>query len=101
MTFDMSEIADALRDPMLNPSWVVMILDLPALGIKEWRSVSLDTAFQALLDLSTKIEVHGDPSSWRLQLNQQLANGMTPIVKLFADEKHSWLSVSGVQIPQP
>lgn len=97
-TLDLSEIEPALADPNFDPTWVIMILDLSRLGISEVRSVSRETATQVIEDISTRLIVRGGAERWQRELARVVSEGLTPVIKLVADDQHAYLEIHGVEI---
>lgn len=98
MTFDLSEIEPALADPAFDPTWVILILQLPRLGLGEVRSVPVATAMQYIQDIAVQLSLRDSADRWLRELNKAVAQGLTPVIKLVATDQHAYVEVHGVQI---
>jgi hypothetical protein len=78
------EIRPALSSPDFDATNVILVLDLPSIfPTKESRSVPIDTALAVLDDI--RLRLRAQPADYRQQLSQSLADGKTPVVKVWAD----------------
>lgn len=98
MAFHLHEIEPALADPGFNPSLVILILDLPALGVRDCRAVPLDVALQAIRDITAQVIVSGHLERWQQELKNARAQGLVPVIKLWAVESKAWIEIHGVDI---
>lgn len=98
MPFELHEIEPALADPGFDPSLVILVLDLPALEIRDCRAVPLDTAMQVVRDIMTQVITKENLERWWRQLKQVRTEGLVPVVKLWARENKAWVEIHGVDV---
>lgn len=94
----LEEIEPALQDPGFDLSKAIVILDLPGLGVRECKPVSLDLALETVHHLTQLLATAADFTRWRRELDRCIAQGLTPIIKIHGDASGGSIEIHGTRI---
>ncbi|MGV1035347.1 MAG: hypothetical protein ACOYBP_09070 [Microbacteriaceae bacterium] len=87
-----------MADPDFDQTRVVMLLELPHLGVRGHKVVEYALALDAVQELTKKLGTPEDLSRWQSAIDKCIGEGLTPVVKLWADAGKSWIEVVGFDV---
>jgi hypothetical protein len=100
-----AEIQPALSSPDFDPSHVIMVLDLPAIPFKDCRSEPLGSALAIIDEICARLKIpSASVDQVRQPLEQIIAAGNTPILKLWAEGARTRIDFGQVSLtafPRP